>query len=376
MKKKLKSIISFLLITILAISISTPVSAAEIPEKERIKVTNELAIEMANNFAQDIYSDNSLSAANPMKIFDTDGKAIGYIVNYYQNDTPYGYVIFDTTDPSLVSEYSFGKNVQGPYASITGSTYALNSTPLIKTAPFTYGIIDTSSNTIINNYGETSQLPSDTYSSFSDDKKPSDWADVFLEIQTIYEDYNLVSTNHLNEFFAFGESYIEAQTGHYACAISALYACAAYYGALDYSNVSKDYLGLWNATGTTVSSTSNGITYGSTNVYNVGPGFVSFCSDKGISVSQRTVDNPSYSFFTNCIDGDNMAVVHCGIIKEGTNERSGHSMAVQGYATIKNKNSGAQLQTLMVFDGWNEYVRYLNLNFGHWTDLRGTTFNG
>ena len=87
MKKKLKSIISFLLITILAISISTPVSAAEIPEKERIKVTNELAIEMANNFAQDIYSDNSLSAANPMKIFDTDGKAIGYIVNYYQNDT-------------------------------------------------------------------------------------------------------------------------------------------------------------------------------------------------------------------------------------------------------------------------------------------------
>lgn len=27
----------------------------------------------------------------------------------------------------------------------------------------------------------------------------------------------------------------------------------------------------------------------------------------------------------------------------------------------------------MVFDGWNEYVRYLNLDFGNWTDLRGTT---
>ena len=35
-----------------------------------------------------------------------------------------------------------------------------------------------------------------------------------------------------------------------------------------------------------------------------------------------------------------------------------------------------QLHTLMVFDGWNEYVRYLNLDFGNWTDLRGTTFNG
>ena len=48
-------------------------------------------------------------------------------------------------------------------------------------------------------------------------------------------------------------------------------------------------------------------------------------------------------------------------------------MAVQGYATIQSKSSGNQLHTLMVFDGWNEYVRYLNLDFGNWTDLRGTT---
>ena len=50
-----------------------------------------------------------------------------------------------------------------------------------------------------------------------------------------------------------------------------------------------------------------------------------------------------------------MAVVHCGIINEDDNIRSGHSMAVQGYATIQSKSSGNQLHTLMVFDGWNEY---------------------
>ena len=65
-----------------------------------------------------------------------------------------------------------------------------------------------------------------------------------------------------------------------------------------------------------------------------------------------------------------------GLITEDDNIRSGHSMAVQGYATIQSKSSGNQLHTLMVFDGWNEYVRYLNLDFGNWTDLRGTTFNG
>lgn len=103
--------------------------------------------------------------------------------------------------------------------------------------------------------------------------------------------------NYLDEFLAFSEDYIEDQTAHYACAISALYACAAYYGALNFADVSGDYLGLWEATGTSVSSTSNGITYGITDVYNVGPGFVSFCADKGVTVSQNTVDSPSYRFF-------------------------------------------------------------------------------
>ena len=62
-----------------------------------------------------------------------------------------------------------------------------------------------------------------------------------MEIQTIYENYNLVTTNHLDEFLAFSEDYIEDQTAHYACAISALYACAAYYGALNFADVSGAY---------------------------------------------------------------------------------------------------------------------------------------
>ena len=379
MKKNLKRFVSFLLITMLTISLSIPVLAKEVPTNEKIKVTDEIAIQMAENFAKGAYTELSLSAANPIKLYESTGKAIGYIVNYYYNSTPYGYVIFDTTDSSLISEYSFGPNAKSPYdiiASSTQSTYSLNNAPLIKTAPFTYGLVDESNGTLTNNYGETESINPSTYSINSDGKDPSSWSDVFLEIQTIYENYNLVTTNHLDEFLAFSEDYIEDQTAHYACAISALYACAAYYGALNYADVSGDYLGLWEATGTSVSSTSNGITYGITDVYNVGPGFVSFCADKGVTVSQNTVDNPSYRFFTNCIDGGNMAVVHCGIIDEDDSKRSGHSMAVQGYATIQSKSSGNQLHTLMVFDGWNEYVRYLNLYFGNWTDLRGTTFNG
>lgn len=144
---------------------------------------------MAENFAKGAYTELSLSAANPIKLYESTGKAIGYIVNYYYNSTPYGYVIFDTTGSSLISEYSFDPNAKSPYdiiASSTQSTYSLNNAPLIKTAPFTYGLVDESNGTLTNNYGETESINPSTYSINSDGKDPSSWSDVFLEIQTIY----------------------------------------------------------------------------------------------------------------------------------------------------------------------------------------------
>ncbi len=88
MKKNLKRFISFILITMLTISLSIPVLAKEVPTNEKIKVTDEIAIQMAENFAKGAYTELSLSAANPIKLYESTGKAIGYIVNYYYNSTP------------------------------------------------------------------------------------------------------------------------------------------------------------------------------------------------------------------------------------------------------------------------------------------------
>lgn len=49
-------------------------------------------------------------------------------------------------------------------------------------------------------------------------------------------------------------------------------------------------------------------------------------------------------------------------------------MAVEGYASLNEKNSGKDVDMLMIFDGWNEYIRYLNFDFNGWMDLRGTNF--
>ena len=143
-----------------------------------------------------------------------------------------------------------------------------------------------------------------------------------------------------------------------------------------YGRLAGDYMDIWDSTGTTVSSESGGITYGSTTIGNIGPGFVDFCAGKNVSVTQNTDYSPNYNFFTNCIDRGDIAVVHCGIISSDTGERAGHSMAAEGYATLRAYNSGNTVHTLMVFDGWGDTVRYLNFDFDSWTDISGTTFNG
>ena len=168
----------------------------------------------------------------------------------------------------------------------------------------------------------------------------------------------------------------ESVTGHYACAVSALLACGAYYNAVDYTDIAGDYMDIWDSTGTTVSSESGGITYGSTTIGNIGPGFVDFCAGKNVSVTQNTDYSPNYNFFTNCIDRGDIAVVHCGIISSDTGERAGHSMAAEGYATLRAYNSGNTVHTLMVFDGWGDKSAYQAMPYSRGAWHVGVNYGG
>ncbi len=58
-------------------------------------------------------------------------------------------------------------------------------------------------------------------------------------------------------------------TGHYACAVTALLACAVYYNASNSSNYqinAEDYMSIWDLTRTTVSGQRDGIVLGTTQV--------------------------------------------------------------------------------------------------------------
>lgn len=380
--KKIKRFLSLLIVATMIILSVLPVSASETSlDDSKVEVTEELAISMAEKFAVAFYPDGIVTANNPMKFYDKTGQAIGYIVNYYIKDVPCGYVIFDNTQSSLISEYSFGVNTKNPYEIISEIDSALINKEYVegkiyKIAPFTYGVVDNAGD-VKTNYGET--LPATDAISESSGKDPVSWDKVFFDISDIYEDYDLIATNYIQQFISFNETYIENTTGHYACAVSALLACAAYYGAINWNNIAGDYMDIWNATNTEVTELNldRNVVYGSTSTPNIGPGFVNYCASRGVSVNQNTQKILlGYSFFTDCINSGNMAVVCCGIIKSDTNQYSGHAMAVEGYATVVGRETGKTVHTLMVFDGWGDEVRYLNFDYENWESISGVAFNG
>lgn len=83
-----------------------------------------------------------------------------------------------------------------------------------------------------------------------------------------------------------------------------------------------------------------------------------------------------YLRYRNLKKGTRYLAFTCAInvLEDGTSTRSGHSMTVEGYTTLQGKTTGNTIRTLMVFDGWNEYVRYLNFDSEDFTELESTVF--
>lgn len=154
-----------------------------------------------------------------------------------------------------------------------------------------------------------------------------DWDDVFIDESYNSDQYYIASQGHImnKEFLSYSQSYVENQTDRYACAITASMICATYYDCVDPTNFRGDYLRLWDLC--------------NTHVYD----------ERG-----------------------DIGTVDCGI--NGENGRSGHCMAVEGYAQIV--VNGNVLDSVIVANGWDYDIHYLNLDFGDYTDIRGAAFNG
>ena len=64
-------------------------------DDDLVRVTPQIAVEQAQAFFDDV-SDEPVTACDPVKMVNSDGESIGYIVRAKRDDVNYGYVVFDS----------------------------------------------------------------------------------------------------------------------------------------------------------------------------------------------------------------------------------------------------------------------------------------
>lgn len=351
-----------------------------------VHITESIAYLMSERFFSALKPSGSFFASSAIPFFDSTGAATGFIVHISNDDSPYGYVIFDSKCPFGIAEFAYGDNAalspwENTAIQISRSTYTSADTTFFQIDPLTYARFDNNTGKGFNNYGESIESSSygiDLYKTGIDARSstPDQWTDsnVFLNAAEVYRNYNIAAANSVSGYSAYSETYVEQITNRYACAVSAMLTTCSYYGATGgQNNLYNDYLSLWNLSGTNVDHTSNGITYGSTPTRNIGQASKSFCSQNGKNISYSYSDSADWAKYKSCTDSRNMSIFSAEL---AGNSNSGHSMAVTGYMTIVNKDNVLDfMNTLMVCDGWSTGNRILNHNTGHYTWHNGTFFS-
>lgn len=356
-----------------------PLSAYADEEQGQILLTDSLACEMAQGFVDTMYTDEALTAQNPVILSNEEGQAIGYIVSFFDADGPHGYIVFDNTKSSLISEYVVDDGVLNPFVNYNDLTRSVpmalsdEESVVVKTAPYTYAVASLSTDDAVDNYGN--DVPSEMVApalTKKMEKTPSggSWNDVFVDYNSNY--YTLQENKWITPFIGRSETQIRNATGgYYACAVTALIDCAEYYDPnFSSTSIGDHFWGISNATETTYDGYGGG-----TNPIKEGPGFVSYMASRGVSVSTIFRDRPSYSDFKAHLNGWNMCLFGGQIIYPN-GDRIGHAMSVQGYMVFKPNGVNESIYTLGVHDGWNTYARNLNYWYSTYDYFDGVYFWG
>jgi len=381
-----------------------------IDSSKMAKITEEVAEEFALNWAKTAEPDLNLAVSSIVEMYDVQNNFIGYSVSYCLEDTPYGYVILDFSKPDIIVEYSIFENTPDILEQIIENNEAqipaedisvqeleepLKTDVLYQTEPFIYHSIAEVDNesVVLDNYGNKETLDEfvdsiDETEGVFDEESEITYAQMtttastnssvhnntaFIDVSKLNTNYNKVSQRNFPEFASESEKNIERLTGHYACAVQALYICNLALGHYN-SKVKTEYMNIWNLTDTTISETENGINYGSTPNNKIGSGYIAFLKKyyKKTGITSTYSESPSYSFFTNAVKNRQISVLSYSVV----GNTSGHSVAVEGYATYTSKSTGGTLNTLLVADGWKYAMKYINYTASGYRWRRGTKWSG
>lgn len=377
---KRRSFLGLALAVVLCIALPMTAYAADDQAQGPIKLTDDLAVEMAQGLANTMYTDEGLTAHDPVIFINDNGQALGYIVSFLKGDRPNGYIIFDSTDPSLISEIVVEDGVVNPFVDYNNLTrsapVSLSSaeTVVVKTDPLTYAATDITTGEGITSYGQDvviETIPESVPPASTRTPNPSAWNDIFIYFDI--SKYTLEENKWVTPFIGKERTSdaIWSVCGNYACGPVALLDLAEYYDP-NFPSSSWGYVfsDLYTATNSYQIGNS-GYTY----IYDMGPGFVSYMQGRGVNLSTWYNRNSTWDNFRSAVNNWEMSVFQCAIIDQNTGQRSGHFMSVQGYMRFRPQGVNESIYTLGVHDGWHGYARNVNLYFTRWTDTGGVFFN-
>lgn len=224
--------------------------ASKKKEPDTVQFTEEMALEFADTFVQGVGETSGLVPSETTKIYDPALGAIGYIVDIVDAfGSPHGYVIYDVTDDSLISEYSLEPGAISPHTSVTQDIPMLyrddSSVIALKAGPFSYVAAERDSGIVLS-APETYGYDMDTAIPLSSTPDSGSWDDIFFDNNLARNSKYQIAEHVLvptQEFMPFAEKPVEAQTGSYACTVSALLCCTRFY--ISSSLFYKDF-SLWN----------------------------------------------------------------------------------------------------------------------------------
>lgn len=332
-------------------------------DDDLVRVTPQIAVEQAQAFFDDV-SDEPVTACDPVKMVNSDGESIGYIVRAKRDDVNYGYVVFDSERSWWISEYCLAPNAPMPIENTSDEIALLASQDdivALKIDELSFGIADLDNNVVLDEKGCRSTAAFSVGNSRSG--SPGRFEDVFVLPKDLYKQgYVIDASKTISGMITPTQSEVIKETGTYACDVSAMFAVSSHYVTLNRLKLPDLYHELWQLSGTSGKpnksfdqATGLYFTQGETPSPNAAPAIKEFCARRGKRLETSFAWYPSWDSFRATADSGNLSIFSGTL----SSSHDAHAMAVAGYVAMHNKYSNDKKYMLVVWDGWFNQLRFL-----------------
>lgn len=334
-----------LFVTAAGVVLGTPTVALaeDSADSAEVAFTPEVARALGENFAKTMTSQADMSVHEVWPFFDLQGLPLGYIVQFFCEGAPHGYVILEPKD-ELVSEYSFAEGAAGPGFAFGAQSRSASDTLVVRVNPLLFAFVDGCSGEGCDDLGRSASIDGGPLSRATLNQ-------MMISYDQLFAQYTVISDNTVEQFSAFDQEYLQKldTSGRYACSVASGFAVCDNYGTLNGSNMAGDFRTLWNLIGP--HKTSGGW---SADLNQTAAGVKTFCQRKGKTVLTEVVaSKPSMSKIQKHIDAGNLLTLGLHTSSED------HGVTVEGYAFVTKLGTRASggNPMLVIYDGWHSYPR-------------------